>query len=104
MLGLTASVTLGAATSYGGSVGVEAWRKGMARHVTLMVHAAAVGLARRSDASTLDADVTAKLARMCFHLGCRRGCQPGVGLGELGQPIIYPIIQRALIRPSLVPH
>ncbi|RWW01837.1 hypothetical protein GW17_00035101, partial [Ensete ventricosum] len=62
----------------------------MTRHATLMACVAVVGLVHRSDASTLDADMVADLTRTCLYLGCRRGYRPGVGLGELGRPIICP--------------
>ncbi|RRT61827.1 hypothetical protein B296_00008695 [Ensete ventricosum] len=65
-------------------------RRGMTRHTTLMARAAAVGLARRSDASTSDADVVTKLARTYLHLGCRCGRRPSLGLGELGRLLSPP--------------
>ncbi|RZS28212.1 hypothetical protein BHM03_00061782 [Ensete ventricosum] len=58
----------------------------MARHAALMAHAVIVGLACCPDGSTSDADVSTELAQTCLHLGCRRGCSPGVSLGELGPP------------------
>ncbi|RWW25178.1 hypothetical protein BHE74_00035527 [Ensete ventricosum] len=56
-LGLTASVTLGAATPHDESVGTEAWREGMVHHAALTARAATVGLARRPDGATSCADV-----------------------------------------------
>ncbi|RWW04746.1 hypothetical protein GW17_00032016 [Ensete ventricosum] len=59
---------------------------------TLMAYATVVWLARHPDGSTSDVNVSIELARTCLHLGCRRGCRLGVGLGEQGQSIIYLII------------
>ncbi|RWW90180.1 hypothetical protein BHE74_00000669 [Ensete ventricosum] len=82
MLDLTAFVISGVATSYGESVGAEAWHEGMVHHETLMTRAAVVELARRLDGSTSNADVSSELVRMCIHLRYRRGCRPGVDLGD----------------------
>ncbi|RRT65024.1 hypothetical protein B296_00008579 [Ensete ventricosum] len=53
---------LGMVELYDESVGVEVWSEGMARHTILMARAPVVMLARRLDASTLDADVAIDLA------------------------------------------
>ncbi|RZR95106.1 hypothetical protein BHM03_00023922 [Ensete ventricosum] len=91
-------VTLGVVELYSESVGVEVWGEGMTCHMALMACAAAVGLAHHPDASTSVADVAAdlatELARTRLHLGCRCGCRPSTGLGELGKPIICTIILR----------
>ncbi|RWW68619.1 hypothetical protein BHE74_00023877, partial [Ensete ventricosum] len=61
-LDLTSVVTSSVAESYDESVGTEVWGEGIAHHATLMALAATVGLARRPDASTSDADMVVDLA------------------------------------------
>ncbi|RZR87686.1 hypothetical protein BHM03_00015131 [Ensete ventricosum] len=73
-LGLTSAVTSGIVESYGGLVVAEVWGEGMTRHAALMARGGGVGLARRPDPSTSDADVTvdlaAKLEHTQLHLRC----------------------------------
>ncbi|RZR93932.1 hypothetical protein BHM03_00022521 [Ensete ventricosum] len=57
-LGFISVVTSGVIESYGELVDAEVWGEGMVCHVVLMARVATVGLARRPDASTSDANVT----------------------------------------------
>ncbi|RWW55783.1 hypothetical protein BHE74_00037541 [Ensete ventricosum] len=76
------TLKLGAAESYGESVGAEVWGEGMVCHVALMPHAATVKLAHHPDASTLDANVAiinlaVELARTSSSSSsrCETSCQ-----------------------------
>ncbi|RWW87046.1 hypothetical protein BHE74_00004141 [Ensete ventricosum] len=70
--GLTSTVTLGMAESYGEPVGAMVWGEDMVRYAAFLARGGGVGMAQRPNPSTstadVDADLAAKLEQTQLHL------------------------------------